>query len=358
MAQRCTYGAGMKPSRPHATLLGSLLLCASAATLAAQPPTLCVWDATGAAGPMYEAAKSYALAMQQQGTELSLKPYTDERVAAEDFRVGQCDALLATSMRTRPYNAVAAAVDYVGAATIVRNGAIDMTASYEVGRKAVQLLASPAAAKLAVQGTFELGGIVPAGALYMMVHDRTLFTRGFAGTRMPAFDHDKAQAYLIQKAGAQPVSADLINFANKFNNGLVDVIFAPAVVYQPFELSRGIGSKGAVASLPMGLTSMQMVFNRQRFADGFGEKSRNYWANGYTEALEIVRKSELAIPRAVWLDLPPEASAQFVLDQAQSRVELGKLGIYNKQGLKIMKRIRCSVNPAAAECSNTAELEW
>lgn len=324
----------------------------------AKPLTLCVWDAIGASGPMYQAAKGYALSMQQQGTELDVKPYTDERVAAEDFRVGQCDALLATSMRTRPYNAVAAAVDYVGAATIVRNGAVDLGASYEVGRKAIHLFAAPGAAKLAVQGNFELGGIVPAGALYMMVRDRTLFTRGFAGTRMPAFDHDRAQAYLIQKVGAQPVSSDLINFANKFNNGLVDVVFAPAVVYQPLELHRGMGSHGAIASLPMGFTSMQMVFDRQRFPTGFGERSRTYWAQAHDEALALVRKSELAIPRAMWLDLPADTAAQFVVGQAQSRVELAQMGVYNKQGLKIMKRIRCAVNAAAAECSNTAELVW
>lgn len=342
----------------RAGLVWCVSLSASWCTAAATPPVLCVWDPIGAAGPMFDAARGYALAMQQQGIELALKPYSDERIAAEDFRVGQCDALLATSLRTRPYNAIAAAVDHVGAATIVRNGVVDLPASYEVVHKAIQLFASPAAAKLVVQDRVELGGIIPSGALYMMAHDRSLFKRGFAGTRMPAFDHDKAQAYLIQKAGAQPISADLINFASKFNNGLVDVIFAPAIVYQPFELHRGVGKQGGVSRMPVAFTSMQMVFERSHFPKGFGEKSRNYWASGYPQAMDLVRKAEATIPTQAWVDLPATEAANFVIGQVEARIELANKGLYNKQGLKIMKRIRCSVNAAAPECSTTDEIEW
>ena len=130
-----------------AALLSALCL-ASAPALAAvgSSPSVCVWDPIGAAGPLFDAAKSYALAAQKLGVEVKLKAYTDERVASEDFRVGQCDALLATSIRTRPYNPVTVAIDYAGASTIIKDGKIDLEASYDVVRKAIQLFASPVAA--------------------------------------------------------------------------------------------------------------------------------------------------------------------------------------------------------------------
>ena len=336
------------------------LCMASAPALAAEgsSPSLCVWDPIGAAGPLFDAAKSYALAAQKQGVEVRLKAYTDERVASEDFRVGQCDGLLATSIRTRPYNPITVAIDYAGASTIVKDGKIDLEASYDVVRKAIQLFASPAAAKLTVQDRFEVGGIIPMGGIYTFARDRAIFKKGFAGTRMPAFDDDKVQAYLIQRIGAQPVSSDISNFVTKFNNGSVDVIFAPAVAYKPLEIYRGVGSKGGVSRFPLAFSTMQLVLDRNRFPAGFGEKSRQYWAAQFDQAVVAVRKAEADVPASQVVDYSTEDALAFVVSQRDLRVELASKGFYDKQGLKVMKRIRCSVYSAASECSNKAEIDW
>jgi hypothetical protein len=336
----------------------SALCLASAQAWAVSSPSMCVWDPIGASGPLYDAMKTYALAAQKMGVDLTLKAYTDERVASEDFRVGQCDALLATSIRTRPYNAVTVAIDYGGASTVVKDGKIDFDASYDVVRKAIQLFASPAAAKLVVQDRFEVAGILPMGAIYTFARDRAIFKKGFAGARMPAFDDDKVQAYLIQRAGGQPVSSDISNFVTKFNNGSVDVIFAPAVAYKPLEIYRGVGTKGGVSRFPLAFTTMQLVMDRTRFPAGFGEKSRQYWSGQFDQAVVAVRKAESEIPAQAMVDFNLEEALGFIVSQRDTRVELAKKGFYDKQGLKVMKRIRCSVYSAASECSNTAEIEW
>ena len=330
----------------------------AAQAFAAATPSVCVWDPLGASGQVFDTAKNYALAAQKLGVEIKLKAYTDEKVAAEDFRVGQCQGLLATSMRTKPYNSVSVAIDYGGAATIVRDGKIDMDASYDVVRKAIQLFASPGAAKLAVQDRFEVGGILPLGAIYTFVRDKTLFTKGFAGARMPAFDDDKVQAYLIQRAGAQPVSSDVNNFVTKFNNGSVDVVFAPAIAYKPLEIYRGVGTAGGISRFPLAFITLQLVLEKSHFPAGFGEKSRQFWASQYEQLLGSVRKAENDLPAALMVDYPLEQGLAFVVGQRDTRVELAKQGNYDKQGLKIMKRIRCSVNAAASECANTAEIDW
>ncbi len=325
---------------------------------ASAPTTLCVWDPLGSSGPLTEGAKDYTLAMQKQGVNLGIKAYTDEHVASEEFKVGMCDALMATSLRTKPYNAVTAAMDYGGAATIVRDGTVDMAASYQVVHKAMQVFASPAGAKLNVQERFEVVGIVPFGPIYTWVRDRTLFKRGFAGTRMAAFDHDKAQAYVIAAIGAQPVSADTHNFATKFNNGGLDVIFAPAVAYKPLEIGKGMGTQGGVSRLPLAFSSMQIVVKRDKFPDGFGEQSRQYWLDHYEAILSSVKKAEADVPPALWVNFQPEEATAFVKGQRDMRVELANKGFYNKQGLKLMKRVRCSVYGEAAECSTPSEIDW
>lgn len=346
--------------KPGAMLSAVVLaLCASGAhAKGAANPVVCVWDPIGQAGQIFDLAKSYALAAQKMGVELKLKAYTDERVASEDFRVGQCDGLMATSIRTRPYGPVTAAIDYGGTATIVKEGKIDINASYEVVRKAIQVFASPGAAKLAIHDRFEVGGILPMGAIYTFARDRAVFKKGFAGLRMPAFDDDKVQAYMIQRIGAQPVSADMSNFVTKFNNGSVDLIFAPAVAYKPLEIYRGVGTKGGVSRFPLAFSTLQLVLERTSFPEGFGEKSRQFWAGQFDQIIGSVRKAEADLPAELIVDYPLESAIAFVVSQRDTRVDLADKGFYDKQGLKVMKRIRCSVYRGASECANSAEIDW
>jgi hypothetical protein len=346
------------PIRRPTTWLALCLAAPLCWAAGSTPVSLCVWDPLGNSGPLTEGAKDYALAMQKHGVDLGIKSYTDEHVASEEFRVGVCDGLMATSLRTKLYNPVTAAMDYGGAATIVRDGVVDMASSYQVIQKALQIFASAAGAKLNVQDRFEVVGIVPFGPIYTWARDRTVFKRGFAGTRMAAFDHDKTQAYVIAAIGAQPVSADTHNFATKFNNGGLDVIFAPAVAYKPLEFAKGMGTQGGVSHLPLAFSTMQIVVTRGKFPEGFGQQSRQYWLDHYEPIMNSVRKAEADVPAALWVDYPPQEAAAFVAGQRDMRIELANKGFYNKQGLKLMKRVRCSVYSAAAECGNQAEIDW
>jgi len=53
--------------------------------------TICVFDMAGSQGPVMNSLKEYTLAARSRGVSLSLRAYTDERVAAEDFKAGQCE---------------------------------------------------------------------------------------------------------------------------------------------------------------------------------------------------------------------------------------------------------------------------
>lgn len=345
----------MRTSRLYGLLL-SLFLGAPAWAVDAR---LCVFDLQGTTGEMFNASKDYALAMQATGVTLELKAYTDERVAVEDFRTGQCQAVLASTFRTRAFNPVTASTDAFGATLILRNGQVDAAAGHAVVKMASTLFASPAATDLVVQGRYEMAGLIDVGAVYAVLRDRSMITpEALAGKRILAFDHDKAQAYMIQKAGAQAVSADITTFANKFNNGMADMAAAPAIAFKPLELLLHMGPKGAVCRFPYMIMSYQLIIDRTHFPAAFAPASRRYWLKAFDEVMARITRAEREVPAQDWLDLPPEYAPHYAEFLRQVRVDLAERGIYNEQGLKLLKRIRCKVAPDAADCATDSELHW
>ncbi|MDE2400359.1 MAG: hypothetical protein KGL90_01660 [Burkholderiales bacterium] len=340
--------------------IGAAALLAFGATAGAQAAQkICVYDLLGTSGDLFNMAKDYVIAAQKHGVSIELKGYTDERVATEDFRTGQCDGVIATALRTRQFNSISASIDSLGATTIVRDGKIDMPSSYEVVRRLIQTFSDPKASKLMVDGNFEVGGVVPLGATYPVINDRKLGTvEGLAGKRMAAFDYDKAQAVMIQKVGGQPVSADIMNFASKFNNGAVDFVGAPSLAYKPLELYKGIGKNGAMTRFPLLILTYQVILNKTKFPEGFGEQSRVYWATQFDRALQLVKQSDASIPPATWLELSPENAYKYTLMFREARIDIAKKGLYDKRGLRIIKRVRCSINPADPECATKSEEDW
>jgi hypothetical protein len=320
---------------------------------------ICVYDILGAAGDLFNMAKDYQVAMQRHGVNLELKGFTDERVASDEYRTGQCAGFIATGFRTRQFNAVAGSVDTLGSTTIVRDGKIDINASYDAVRKIVQTFSAPAATRFMVNGQHEVGGIIPLGAAYPVVNDRKINTvEALAGKRIASFDYDKAQAVMIQRIGAQPVSADITNFATKFNNGSVDFIAAPTLAYRPLELHKGIGSKGAMVRFPIMILTYQVILNNTKFPADFGLKSRQYWAGQFDRALQLIKQADASIPPGVWMDLSTENAYKYTLMLRESRIDIAKQGLYDQQGLRIIKRVRCNVNPADPECATKSEEDW
>jgi hypothetical protein len=338
-----------------AALLSAL---ASTAAKAAPRPVLCAWDILGKNGALYALAQDYALAMNKHGVDFEVKAYLDERVAAEDFRTGQCAAVILTGFRARTFNSNSGSLDSMGSATVVKDGRIDMAASYDVLRKMVEVFSSPAGAKLMVEGNYEIGGILPAGAAYPIMRDRSWATaKGLSGKRVGTFDNDKAQALLIQQLGAQAVSVDVTNVGTKFNNGLVDVTHLPAITYKPFELHRGIGTRGAVVRMPVMLPTVQLVLNRTMLPDTVGQPSRTFWLAQYEASVQLVQRAEADVPAQVWHDVPKEDVAEYVAVLRQGRIAGAEQGLYSKRTLNLMKKARCMVSPANGECATPLEFQ-
>lgn len=320
-------------------LVTGLLL--SPAALALQKVLFCVYDPLGPRGEAFSRARDQALVARAWGVDMQLRAYTDERVAAEDFKAGICDGVALTTIRARQFNAFVGSVDSIGALPTEKHM-----------RLLQEALANPKLAPLMVTAPYEVVGVVPMGPAYVLVIDRAIDSvEKAAGKKVAVLDLDKAQAKIVQRLGAQPVASDLSNFAGKFNNHQVDILVAPVLLYTPMELGKGVGSKGAIYRFPLGQISATLLIHQQRFPAGYGAKSRAYVLAQLDKAFGIVKKAEQEIPEAQWMSLPRPEEVRFSKLMREARIQLANEGIYDKRMMKLLKNVRCKVEPGNAECA-------
>ena len=262
-------------------------------------------------------------------------------MAAEDLKAWQCDAAAVTTLRAKQFNKFVGSLDAVGA--IPNDAAM---------RKALATLTSPSLAPLMREGQFEVVGVIPLGAAYVMVRDRAINSiEKAAGKRVAVMEWDKSQAKMVQRMGAQPVASDIINFVAKFNNGQVDIIGAPAAVFKPLELHKGLGSKGAIVNYPILQVTGNLIIRPDKFPAGYGQKSREWVKSQLPRAFGILGKMKSDIPQKYWMQVPSADKPGYQKLMRESRVDLTKRGIYDKRMMKLLWQFRCKEDPKNFECS-------
>lgn len=314
---------------------------ARAQTLSGQEPKICVFDLLGAKGPIFNLAQEYALEGRKNGYGFKPVVYTNESVAAKDFEIGECDGLVATGIRTRKYNSFTGSLDAVGGLP-----------NYDAVLLALKSMGSPQLQPVMQQSDFEVGGVLPFGTAYVFVRDREINSLAkAAGKRVAALSHDESQRKLIEQVGAQPIAADVSNYGSMFNNGAVDIIVAPSIAYAPLELYKGLGRKGAIIQLPVAMVTYQIILRKSRFQAGSGQKLRAYVAQEMPKALEAVKKIDRQIPDKAWLKMNDADKTEYTAMMREARISLSKDDVYNGCALRLMKKVRCSVDGKASECS-------
>ena len=225
--------------------------------------SVCLFDILGKNGDVYSRAKDLTLLARRWNVFVDIQVFMDERITAENFKAGQCDAAGISTLRARQFNHFIGSLDAVGAVP-----------SYAHMRTILHTLLDPKIIPLSITEPYQIVGVMPIGALYVMVRDRQINSiEKAAGKKIAVFDYDKSQSQLVRGVGAQAVPSDISNFAAKFNNGVVDVIAAPATAYRPLELYRGLGEKGGIPDFLVAQVFLQVVIRKERFPDGFGQKS-------------------------------------------------------------------------------------
>lgn len=326
--------------------LVALSLVAASPFATAEPIKMCVFDVIGANGDMYNMVKDYALEMKSHGVEFKLRPYTDEGVAVGDFNSGQCDAVAATDLRTRPFNQFTGSISAVGAIP-----------TYDDLKTTLATLAQPKAASLMKEGNYEVLGIVPAGAGYLFVNDRDIDTAGkLAGKRMATLDYQKDAIHMVNHVKATVVPSDITNFAGKFNNGSVDTAYAPAFAYEALELYKGIGDEGGIVDYPLAQLTIQIIARDDVLDDETAQKSREVAWDMYDQAMDLIERQESAIPEEKWVRIPEDDIEGYQEMFRENRLQLrdgtdGADEVYHPKMMSLLSKIRCASNPGASECT-------
>ena len=304
--------------------------------------SLCIFDPVGANGPIFTRMQDFRTQALAWGAEAELLAYTNEAVALADFQAGVCDGALVTGTRIRPFNVFTGSLEAVGGLT-----------SYQQVRELVNILARPQAAKYMIDGRYEVAGVIPGGSVYVFVRDRAIDSvEAAAGRKVATLDYDMASRKVVEHIGATMVPATVATFAPRFNNGDVDIAYAPAVAYEPFEMYKGLGEAGGIYRFSFAQMNFQLLTYRDRLPEGFGQYSREYFAENFDAGMEHIMTAENGIPEQYWIDLPDEQELEYLDMLASIREELASNGVYDSQMMKLMKKLRCRANPMHHECAS------
>lgn len=314
---------------------------------AAEKRTMCVFDIIGANGDIYNIMKDYKTAALGWGIDLELKPYTDEKIASEDLKAGQCDAAVLTGIRGRQFNSYTGSMDSIGAIP-----------SYDAMRTVITVLASgnPSINEKLVSGPYEVGGVAPMGAAYLFVKDRTIDTVGeLSGKSIAVLEYDTAQASMASRVGMSPVMSDITNFSGRFNNGSVDICFAPIAAYSALELYKGMQPDGGIIDYVLGQLTAQVILKKDKFPADFAAQSRKYMLGQFDRAMRVIENANNEVNKKWWVRIPEADKLRYDEMMRDARIALTKEGTYNKDMMSLLRKIRCKHEPSRAECVNPVE---
>lgn len=337
----------MKRRMGLVALATAAMLSLSGNAMALTKRSFCVFDLIGANGDTFNIMRDYKTAAVAWGVDVELKPYTDEKIASEDLKAGQCDAAVLTGIRGRQFNRYTGSMDSIGAIP-----------TYDAMRTVIAVIASnsPSVNKHLVAGPYEVGGIVPLGAAFLFLKDREIDTvEELAGKSIAVLEYDSAQAHMASRVGMSPVMSDITNFSTRFNNGSVDVCFAPVMGYSALELYKGMGPDGGLQDYVLGQLSAQIILKHEKFPEGFGEKSRAFMFGQFDRAMKLIDNASNEIAERWWIRISKEGKLRYDEMMREARIGLTEKGVYSKDMMSLLLKVRCKQEPSRAECVNPQE---
>lgn len=341
-------------SRKMTTYLGAVAVGAAALLGSALQPaaaqetrSLCIYDPIGANGFIYQSFQDYVVQAREWGIKFDTRAYTDEAVAANDFKAGKCDMAGITGVRAIHFVKFAGSLDMAGGLQ-----------TYDQEKTAIKVMSSPKAADRMTEGSYEVAGVVPLGKAFLFGRDKAYLESldTIAGKKIAVMSYDKQASTLANVAGASPVGASIASFGPMFNNGSVDLAYAPSFAYNALELYKGLGENGGIADFVLGMLSGQLVMHKDKFEDGFGQKSREWvFNNMYDSTMRRVKNADNEIPDKYWVHISGERDANYREMFRNTRQKLWEQEWYDHEMQHMLKKIRCSTDAGLAECSQPSE---
>lgn len=317
--------------------------------------SICFFDMQGTSGEFYSRAKDLGVIARRWNIIADFKVMPDENKVAESFRDGKCEAAVMSTLHARDFNKFMGSVDAIGAIP-----------TYQHMRLVLKTLFDPKLEPFAITEPYQVVSIFPVGAQYLHVRDRSHETiDSMPNKKAAVLDWSSSVATAIQQLGAQPVAADINNFARPFNKGELDMLVAPAMLYWPYELKQGLGDNGGIYSTPLMQTTATLLINRDLLKKkspdldsrvaAFHAITSEFLDDMLTNIFATIEKTEKEVPKKYWMILEPANEQKFQQAMHDARIQMTKDGIYDAKMMKVLKKVRCKIEPAAAECTATDE---
>ncbi|WP_156490651.1 putative solute-binding protein, partial [Oleiphilus sp. HI0086] len=277
---------------------------------------------------------------QAWGLKLKFVAYTEETDVVKQFKAGNCEAAVLTSILSRQFVKFAGTMDAIGA--------INSEKGLEL---AIATLSRSRAGKLMIENNYEVVTTFPVGSMYAFVKDRSIDTIDeFSGQKIAILNNDPQMYKFASLSKSKPVTVTLSNFADKFKTGEVDIVIMPALAYNTFELYEGLADKGGIIDYRLYYGMLQTIARRDQFPEDFGNKMRNYMLTRMKAMNKMVVDAEEEIPKHYWIK-----TNQFVKDEIDHfskriRLALQDDQINNPTALKLFWKIRCRLDPSRGEC--------
>lgn len=321
----------------------SLFLLASAAQASSLTPVkFCIWDPVGSSGPFIAFLKETKLKAISWGVDLQLEAYTDEKVAFNDFKSEVCDAVFLTNLLAREL------VPFTGAF-----GAPGAIRSIDELKTLSATLNSPKAKSFVTNDKYEVSGLFPVGEIYTFVRDKSnVQISSISGKKVSILNGDVASTRFAKVVGASPVHTSLATWGGQFNNGNVDVMFAPALAYNTFELYKGLGETGGIIDFNILYAVMQMVVNNEKTPANFASNMRQHALTRFDELENTVKQARSEIPQKYWVQLDSQTLSEYEALSKQIRLALRDESAFEPKAISLLWKIRCKFNPSHTECAS------
>jgi hypothetical protein len=328
-------------------LLTALMLLISSYSFALEKKTICTWDPVGKNGPVmtfYSDLKPKAIAW---GLDLEFIAYTDEKVAANDFKAGVCDGAHLSAILSRQFVPFAGTLDAIGGIT-TQEGLDQIIALLSKNEKLAEQMKN---------GNYEAVAAWPVGSMFAFVNDKDIDSvADFSGKKISVLNEDPQILKLANLVGASPVGTSLATFSGQFNNGNIDILFMPALAYNTFELYHGLGEKGGILDYQLYYGMLQTIIKTDSFTNvnvegkNFGDLMRSYVVGRLKDINKLVEDAEKEIPAKYWIKTSDKTKAELTTLSKDIRVALKTEGKMDPIALKVLQKIRCA-GSTAAECS-------
>ena len=317
--------------------------------------SICFYDMQGSTGEFYSRAKDLGLIARRWNIIADFKVISDENKVAEAFKAEKCDAAVLPTLHAREFNKFMGSVDAVGAIP-----------TYEHMRLLLKTLFDPKLEPLTISGPYQIVSVFPVGAQYLHIKDRSVENiEQLAGKKVSVINWGTSLGAAMQKVGFTSVGNDIGEFTKAFNANEIDALVAPAMVYWPYELKQGLGEKGGIYSTPVAQMTASLVINRDLLKKkspdidnrvaAFRAMTSQFQDEMLDKIFNTIDKTEKDVPKKYWMILEPQNEKKYEEALRQARIQLTKEGVYDEKMMKVLKKIRCKIEPNAPECSNNEE---